>query len=57
MNSVRRNFQIVKPSRTEAIRPAGANNWGETVASAEGETKLPVTLTILTGKATRSSSL
>lgn len=48
INRVNRPFQIVKPSNMVATRPAGANSWGETVASADGETKLPVRLAILT---------
>jgi hypothetical protein len=53
---VNRPFQIVKPSNMEATRPAGAKSWGETVASADGETKLPVRLAISTilGKSTGS---
>lgn len=45
---VNRPFQIVKPSNTVAMRPAGAKSWGETVASADGEAKLPVKLAMLT---------
>jgi hypothetical protein len=37
----------VKPSRTEATRPAGAKSCGEIVASADGEAKLPVMLTMV----------
>jgi hypothetical protein len=47
-NRVNRPFQIVKPSNMVATRPDGAKSWGETVASADGETKLPVRLAILT---------
>jgi hypothetical protein len=46
-NSVRISFQTVRPSRIEATRPAGAKSCGEMVASAEGETKLPVMLTMV----------
>lgn len=52
MNKVPNSFQIVKPSRTEARTPADAINWGETVASAEGEMKLPVMLTMMSNKVT-----
>lgn len=42
-NRVNKAFQTVKPSRTEATRPVGSKSLGETTASAEGETKLPLT--------------
>lgn len=47
-NNVKRPFQIVKPSNMVATRPAGAKSWGVTVASADGETKLPVRLAMST---------
>lgn len=48
MNRVPSSFQMVRPSRTEFKRPVDAMNLGTTVASAEGETKLPVMLTMVT---------
>lgn len=37
--------------------PAGAKSCGENVASAEGEAKLPVMLTIVNNKASRREDL
>lgn len=52
-NRVTNSFQTLNPSSTEATIPAGANSWGETVASAEGETKLPVMLTMMAEKVSK----
>lgn len=46
-NSVRISFQTVRPSSNAATTPTGAKSCGEMVASAEGEAKLPVMLTMV----------
>lgn len=46
-NRVINSFQKVSPSRRDATNPVGSNNRGTRVASAEGDAKPPVTLTMV----------
>lgn len=55
-NSVKHAFQKVMPSRIDATMPVGSNRCGIAVASAEGETKLPVTLTMTGSRRERNHS-